>query len=151
MDQIAIVQNQAGTLDVIAALRDQFGLDITQLRTMAHVAHLKMASADFASALKLYSVLAVMAPEEVGFQVGLADASIAECNFELAMTAASLIISINPQEPRGYYLSGRASLGLGMHDKARQDLQTAIAIASETGDSRTLGLAERLLAGIRVS
>lgn len=151
MDQLEIVQNQPGTLDVIAALRAQFGLEIGHLRAMAHVAHLKMTSADFAGAQRLYGVLAVMAPEEIGFQVGLADASIAECNFELAVTAASLIISINPSDPRGYYLAGRASLGLGDHDKARQDLQTAIRIATETGDAKTRGLAERLLAGIRNS
>jgi Flp pilus assembly protein TadD len=151
MDQIDIVQSQPRTLEMIAALRAQFGLEIGQLRAMAHVAHLKMASADFAGAQRLYSVLAVMAPEEIGFQVGLADASIAECNFELAMTAASLIVSINPSEPRGYYLSGRASLGLGDHDRARQDLQTAIRIATETGDTKTRGLAERLLAGMRAN
>jgi Flp pilus assembly protein TadD len=149
MNTLDIAQNQSGALQALAALRTGFDLNIAQLRAMAHVAHLKMTSADFAGALRIYSVLALMAPEETGFQVGLADAAIAERNFELAMAAASLIISLDPSDPRGYYLSGRASLGLGEHQAARDDLQTAIKVATAKGDARTRDLADRLMTGLR--
>lgn len=151
MDQLDITMSHSGALAACMALRESYGLEINDLRAMAHVAHMKMTAADFSGALRLYSVLALMAPEEIGFQVGLADAAIAECNFELALTAASLIISIDPADPRGHYLSGRASLGLGMHAEAREDLQTAKKIAMAARDAKTYELAERLLAGIRVS
>lgn len=151
MDHLDIAGSRAGAFAACLALRDSVGLEINDLRAMAHVAHMKMTSADFSGALRLYSVLALMAPDEIGFQVGLADAAIAERNFELALTAASLIISLNPSDPRGYYLSGRSSLGLGMQAEAREDLQTAIKIAMAARDAKTFELAERLLAGIRVS
>jgi Flp pilus assembly protein TadD len=151
MDHLDIAKNSSGALAACMALRESYGLNIEDLRAMAHVAHLKMTSADFAGAFRIYSVLALMAPEEVGFQVGLADAAIAERDFELALTAASLIISINPSDARGFYLSGRASLALGMHAEAREDLQTALEVARAARDTNTHELAERLLAGIRVN
>ncbi len=45
----------------------------------------------------------------------------------------------------------QSQLGLGMHAEAREDLQTAKKIAMAARDAKTYELAERLLAGIRVS
>ena len=151
MDHIDIATNGSGALAACIALRESYGLNIDELRAMAHVAHLKMTSADFAGAFRIYGVLALMAPEEIGFQVGLADAAMAERDFELALTAASLIISINPSDARGYYLSGRASLALGMHVEARDDLQMAVKVARAARDAKTHDLAERLLSGLRTN
>lgn len=146
-----VVNSGANNLLACIALRESYGLDLGDLRAMAHVAHTKMTSAAFGEALRIYSVLALLAPDEIGFQVGLADAAIAERNFELALTAAALIISIDPADARGYYLSGRASLGLGLHAEAREDLALAVKVAGASGTTRIGELAERLLASMRAA
>lgn len=138
---------EAGDIERLArALRDSYGLEASELRALAHVGHLKLMAGDFNGAHRIFCLLVVMAPEEVGFQIGLADASMALGQFDLALQAAAAVIGAQPSDPRGYFLSGRACLGLGLVVEAREDLADAIRLSRLQGDAGMLQRAERVLA-----
>jgi Flp pilus assembly protein TadD len=138
---------EAGDLERLGkALRDSYGLQTSELRALAHVGHLKLMAGDFAGAQRIYCLLVVMAPDDVGFQIGLADASIALGHFDLALQAAAAVIAALPTDPRGYFISGRACLGLGLAEEAREDLADAIRLSRVPDDAGIRQRAERILA-----
>jgi tetratricopeptide (TPR) repeat protein len=138
---------KAGELETLGrALRDSYGLQTSELRALAHVGHMKMSAGDFAGAQRVYCLLVVMAPDEAGFQIGLADASLALEHFDLALQAGAAVIAALPTDPRGYFISGRACLGLGLAEEAREDLADAIRLSRLPDDAGLRQRAERILA-----
>lgn len=128
------------------ALRDSYDLNADELQALAHVGHLKLSAGDYAGAQRIFCLIVVMAPDEVGFQIGLADSSIALGDFDLALQAAAVVIALLPRDPRGYFISGRACLGLGLAGEAREDLTDAIRLAGQADPVGIRRRAERLLA-----
>lgn len=128
------------------ALRDSYGLQTSELRALAHIGHMKMMAGDFAGAQRIYSLLVVLSPDDSGFQIGLADASIALGHFDLALQAGAAVIAALPTDPRGYFISGRACLGLGLSAEAREDLADAIRLSRLPDDAGLRDRAQRILA-----
>ena len=129
-------------------LARQCGITTDDLNAVAHVAHTRLAAGAVEEAQKIYAILVVLEPAQTGYQVGLADAAMLAGNADLALQAAAAIISIAPADPRGYFLSGRACLALGMLDEAREDLSEAIDLARTGRDSAMFEKANAMLTRI---
>lgn len=127
------------------SLRKEIGLKSEDLSVGLEVArnHLKRGAP--AEALRMYVGLILCEPMNVDFQVGLANCAITLGEDHLALQAASAVVALAPRDPRGYYLSGRACLGLGHLAEAEEDLNDALAHARKTGDATVASEAQRLL------
>lgn len=99
-------------------------------------------------ALRIYIALILWRPTDVEAQVGLAGCALELGEHHLALQAASAIVAFAPRDPRGYYLSGRACLGLGEMPEAAEDLTDALALAREQRNAVIGDDARRLLASL---
>ncbi len=114
----------------------QVGLDVAK-------SHLRRGA--LADALKVYAAMVLCWPNEVDLQIGLANCALQLEEFHLALQAASVAVALAPRHPRGYYLSGRACLGLGLAAEAVEDLEDAVSFGREARDALVVEEARRLL------
>jgi Flp pilus assembly protein TadD len=98
-----------------------------------------------AKAMRIYAALVIVEPKVADYQIGLANCAIELSEYYVAVQAAAAAILLEPENPRAYFLSGRACLALGEYKEAREDLSDALALASRAGDSLVVREAERLL------
>lgn len=98
-------------------------------------------------ALKLYAALILCDPSNLDCQIGLSNCALAAGEPHLAVQAASVVIALDPADPRGHILSAQASIALGDLADAREDVGFALETARRKGDAAMIAEAERL-AGI---
>ncbi|EHS51792.1 hypothetical protein PDO_5038 [Rhizobium sp. PDO1-076] len=110
-------------------LQKQLGLMDGDLELALGIANSKMACGDFATAFKIYCCLVLCKPDNFHHQQGLANFCIKFDEFEVALQAASTMVMLKPDDPLGYYLSGKACLGLGHRHEANEDIADALKFA----------------------
>jgi Flp pilus assembly protein TadD len=98
----------------------------------------------FGEAIEIFATLALIDPMNVEVQVGLATCANGLGEHDLAIQAAAMIITLAPSDPRGYMLSGKNCLMIGLYEEAREDLTDARQRAG--ADAATAKEAEVLLA-----
>jgi Flp pilus assembly protein TadD len=116
------------------ALGKALGLAPEDLRFALRIAADHMRRGDLAEALRTYGMLVLCEPMNADFQIGLANCALQMDENHLAVQAASAVIALRPDDFRGYYLSGRASLVLRRRDEAEEDLREALVLAEKAGD-----------------
>lgn len=133
------------------ALAKQYGLEVGDLRVGLTVAGNLLRRGQADEALRLYVALVLCAPRELDFQLGLANCALLAGQNYLAIQAAAVLIAGRPDDPQGYFISGRACLATGNEEEAREDFGEAIRCARKTGDLTILREAELLLSRASVS
>jgi Flp pilus assembly protein TadD len=118
------------------ALRKAIGLQMEDLRFGLKLAADRMQRGAFAEALQLYIALVLCEPMHADFQLGLANCALHLGENHLAVQAASVVIALRPEDFRGYYISGRASLALKQRDDAEEDLREALALAHQAKETK---------------
>jgi Flp pilus assembly protein TadD len=121
------------------------GLDAADLEVALEVANNQLKNGKAHEAVRMYAVLTVCSPREVKFHAGLANCAIQMQEYALALHAASAIVALEPSNPRGYYFSGAACLGLGHKEEAEEDLQDAMDFARKSSDSEIFSESMKLM------
>ena len=115
---------------------DRLGLTESHFYGAVVQANDKLAAGDAMGALEDFSKLVLISPESASFQVGLAEAAIAAGMVDLGLQAASAVIMLEPQQPEGYFHSGKACFLMQEYALAIEDLTDAIAkCGTDTGYS----------------
>jgi tetratricopeptide (TPR) repeat protein len=127
------------------AIRKHLGLESAHLRLGLDLARSQLQRGAFDEAFRTYVALVLCEPCNVDFQIGLANCAHHVEQHELALQAASAAIALNPADPRGYYLSGRACFALAHYREAIEDLKSAIDRATVANDHHVLTEAGKLL------
>lgn len=126
-------------------IRDALGLKSEDLSIGLEVARNLLQRGATADALRVYAGLILCEPTNPVFQTGLANCALAAEEFHLALQAASAVIALAPQDPRGYLVSGRACIGLGALAEASEDLRDAVALGRAARNAAVVEEAGRLL------
>jgi Flp pilus assembly protein TadD len=127
------------------ALLNALGLRPGDLATGLDVANALMRAGNHGEALRTYAVLALCEPMNYRFQLALADCAAKLEQHHLAIQAAAVLIALAPQDPRGYFISGRACMSAGYAAEAREDLTMASELCRKGGDTGLGAEAARLL------
>jgi Flp pilus assembly protein TadD len=130
------------------SLRKDIGLKSSDLRIGLEVAKNFMKRGAFPEALRTYAALCLCEPANIDFQIGLANCTLQMEEYHLALQAASVVVALAPRNPRGYYMSGRACVGLGHLSEAREDLAEAIELGVRARDGLIVEEARKLLQAI---
>ncbi len=125
------------------ALRERLGLSADDIGLGLAVASHTLGRQP-REALKLYAALILCDPINVACQMGLAHCALLAEEPHLALQAASVVIALAPDDPRGHLLSARACIALGNVRDAREDLASASDVAHRVGDAAALAEADRL-------
>ncbi|WP_284262747.1 tetratricopeptide repeat protein [Roseicyclus amphidinii] len=134
-------------------LAARFGLSAEDLRPNARHAKSLRDSGRAEEALRIFATLVLAAPEDVGFQLGLADSALATGRPEVALQAAAAAIAFDPKNPVAFLASGLACLAMDEPALAREDLADALRLseaapASAEAHKAAGRIAARLLAGL---
>ena len=92
-----------------------------------------------------FAALVLLDPTSIEFQIGLAEASLAANQPELALQTAAIVITEDPSRAEGFFLSGRACLAIGEPSLAVEDLHDAIARAEGKAELTELTRSARQL------
>lgn len=130
------------------SLRDELGLSHEVLQLALALAKSHMERGAFPQAFRIYTSLVLCEPKTVDFQVGLANCALQLQLHELALQTASVIIALAPRDPRGYLISGRACLMLGLFEEARQDLTEAVDFGRQARSPLVVDSARKILAAL---
>jgi Flp pilus assembly protein TadD len=128
------------------AIGRRLGLTTEELQLGLLIARNQLLRGAGDQALRTYTALVLCEPMSAEFQTGLANCALQIGQHHLALQAASALVALEPHNPKGYYFSGRASLGLKRYAEAREDLQEAVTLARKQSDAAVLREAEKLLA-----
>lgn len=140
---------EAGRLIVDAKIGERLGLETADLKVGLEVAKSFLDRGAPEKAMQIYVALVLCQPTVAEFQIGLANCALRMDEYYVAMQAASAVIAMEPANPRGYFLSGRACMALGLNDEAIEDFTEAAKFAKLSNDRLIIGEAERLLATLR--
>ena len=127
------------------SLRKEIGLKSEDLRIGLEVAKNFMKRGAFPEALRTYAALCLCEPTNIDFQIGLANCTLQMEEYHLALQAASVVVALAPRNPRGYFMSGRACVGLGHFAEAREDLDESIELGLRARDGLIVEEARKLL------
>jgi Flp pilus assembly protein TadD len=133
------------------AIREDLGLDAEDLRLGLTVARNQLLRGAKQEALRTYVALVLCEPMNGDFQAGLANCAAQLGEHHLTLQAASALIALQPRDPRGYYLSGRACLALGHRAEAKEDLTDALSFARAAKEGEIAQEAEKLLKQLAAS
>lgn len=133
---------------VKGAFGKSVGLNEAHLLAGLDVARKMRARGGSVEAMRMHAMLVLCAPMNKDLQAGLAECALDLEMHELAMQAASVVISVAPTDPRGYLLSGKAALGMGALVEAREDLTEAARLAQANGRTDVASEALRLAGAI---
>lgn len=117
------------------SLSKLLGLEVKHLLVGLDIAAGMLRRGEQDKAMRMYAALVFCEPTEIRFQVGLASCALEMKEYHLAMQAASAIVSFFPDNPVGYFISGRAAFGLRDLDAAIGDLREAVRLAEAAGDT----------------
>lgn len=119
-------------MDSIAAdlvettLLKKLGLQTGDMRGIVVRANSKLSQGDAVGAFADFAALVLMDPTAVEYQIGLSEAATQSNQAALGMQAAAIVITEMPDDPEGYYLSGKAALAMDEKEIAAVDLRDAI-------------------------
>jgi Flp pilus assembly protein TadD len=130
---------------IAGSLRKELGLQTIDLMAGLEVAKNHLKRGDIPQAMRIYATLVLCEPANVDFQVGLANCALLAEENHLALQAASAVVALAPSDPRGYFLSGRACLGLGSFAEATEDLTDAVEFGRKALDATIVNEANLLL------
>lgn len=108
------------------SIMNRLGLTEDHFESIYNRAMERLEGGDVDAAFRDMGNLVLLSPTSVQFQFGLAQVALQAELPELAMQAAAVIITLAPDRPEGFLLSGQACLAMGEHDLAREDLADAI-------------------------
>lgn len=134
-----------GRLLVEAEIGKNLGLAADDLAVGLDIAKSLLERGQPVRAMRIYCALVLCFPTVADYQIGLANCALQLEEHYMALQAASAVIALEPRNPRGYFLSGRACLAAGELAEAREDLADALRLAKESGDTLVATEAERLL------
>lgn len=126
-------------------LRKELGLETIDLMPGLEVAKNHLKRGAIPEAMRIYATLVLCEPTNVDFQVGLANCALLAEENHLALQAASAVVALAPADPRGYFLSGRACLGLGSFQEAAEDLTDAVEFGRKARNATIVNEANVLL------
>jgi Flp pilus assembly protein TadD len=127
------------------AIRKKLGLESSDLRLGLDLARNQMQRGATAEAFRTCAALVLCDPSDPELQIGLANCAVQIGEDELALQAASVVVALAPSDPRGYYLSGRACLGLGHYADAKEDLTAAMKFAKASRNTVVFEEADKLM------
>lgn len=107
------------------------GLDDQDLVAIAKMAKKALGEGDAALAFSAHALLVLLDPQNVSYQIGLAESALAANTPSAALQAASAVVASTPDNPQGYYWSARACLELGLMAEAKEDLEDAASFAKQ--------------------
>jgi len=137
--------SEAQRLLVSGAIRKKLGLKSMDLHLGLDLARNQLQRGATTEAFRTYVALVLCDPSDPELQIGLANCALTIGENELGLQAASAVVALAPSDPRGYYLSGRACLGLGHYAEAREDLTDAITFAKAARNTVIFEEADKLL------
>jgi Flp pilus assembly protein TadD len=140
--------SEAQRLVAQGAIRKALGLEPIDLRLGLDVARNQLQKGAVSEAFRTYATLVMCDPSDPELQVGLANCALHVGENNLALQAASAIVTLTPSDPRGYFFSGSACLALGHIDEAKEDLTKAIELARNARNTLIFGEASKLMARI---
>ena len=126
------------------AISTSLGLTEEDLAAVQGVANMKLENNDPHEALKLYTTLVLCAPQNYEYQCCLSNCAMQMQEYTLALQASSAMISLAPNDPRGYYFSGAACMSIGYLAEAAEDFADAVDLAQIDGNELYLAEALRL-------
>lgn len=129
-------------------VRDSLGLKSEDLQLGLTLARNQLERGAKREAMRIYTALVLCEPMNPEFQLGLANCAAAMGNHHLTLQAASAVIALDPNHARGFYLSGRACLALGLKSEAQEDFREAIELGRAAKDAKIVAEAKRLLGQI---
>lgn len=130
------------------AVGKSMGLSEKHLLVGLEVARQLRTRGALAEALRMHAMLALCAPTNIELQLGLAECAAEIGLNEIAMQAASVVIAMAPNDPRGYLLSGRSAIGMDAKAEAKEDLADAARLAAAAGRNDIVVEAKRLTASL---
>jgi Flp pilus assembly protein TadD len=131
------------------AFRDELGLESGDLDLMLDLARQKMVAGKLGEAIAIYSHIVFIEPGNSNYLLGLANCAIEAGSHNLALYAASLLVAIDPENPRAYYFSGVACKALGHLAEAEEDFRDALRLAEESSDALVIARSKVFLAGLK--
>ncbi len=131
------------------AIRTGLGLESMDLRLGLDLARSQLQRGATPDAFRTYVALVLCDPSDPELQIGLANCALQVQENELALQAASAAVALQPRDPRGYYLSGRACFCLGHLAEAEEDLSDALRLAREARNTALFSEADQLLARLK--
>ncbi|KAB0676863.1 hypothetical protein [Aureimonas leprariae] len=99
-------------------------------------------------ALRLFATMALCEPTNFSYQLALADCAAELDQPYLAIQAAAVLITLEPKDPRGYFISGRSCLQANLPAEAREDLSRAVSLSEAAGIAPLADECRRLLAAL---
>lgn len=126
-------------------LREALGFGKQDLVAIAMMARQALTDGDAALAFRSYALLVLVDPQTLSYQIGLAESALAAEAPDAALQAASAIVATQPDNPQGYFLSGRACMALGLLNEAREDLTDAANFAKSARLGDLFGKCQALL------
>lgn len=129
-------------------MRDALGLKSSDLQIGLTIAKGHMDRGAYSDALSIYAPLVLLEPATIDFQIGLANCALQMERFELALQTASVAVALAPRDPRGYFISGKSCLALGLHQEAREDLDDAVKFGIEARNAGLVESARKLLSAL---
>lgn len=127
------------------SLREALGFEPEDLVAIARMADHSMVRGDSDLAVRAYALLVLVEPRKLAYQAGLARCALSVGAPDAALQAASVIVAATPDNPIGYFLSGRACFAMGLVAEAREDLEDAARLAKEARDGELYGQCQQLL------
>ena len=125
-------------------IQKELGLSMKDLDVALGVANMKLRSGDPMNALQIYTALILCNPSHYDFQCGLANCTAQIQEHDLTIQAASAMIALDPQDPRGYYFSAVGCIGMGHFEEALEDIQDARHFAELSENKSILSETDRL-------
>lgn len=115
-------------------LRRTLGLTMDDLAIGDRLARNHMAKGSYEEALRMYCSLVLCEPTEPRFQIGLACAAFELGQHYIALQAASAVIALVPDDPRGYLISGKCCMMIDQYAEAREDFEEALRFSKGDAD-----------------
>ncbi|MBX2804441.1 MAG: pathogenicity island protein [Hyphomicrobiales bacterium] len=129
-------------------LRKSLGLSREDLRLGLDVAKGLLQRERYAEALRMYATMILCDPSDPEIQIGFANCALVLGENDLGLQAASAAIVQMPDDCRGYFLSGKACLAMGLKAESKADFTRALELAESAGNQMIIGAAQKYLAVI---
>lgn len=116
-------------------LRKSLGLSREHLRLGLDLAKTQMQRGRNQEAFRTYATMVLCDPSDPELQIGLANCALLVGENNLALQAASAAIILQPNDCRGFFLSGKACLALGLREESKEDLTRALELSKGTNNT----------------
>lgn len=128
------------------AIRKSLGLSRDDVRLGLDLARSQLQRGRHAEAFRTYATMIILDPSDPELQIGFANCALAMKENSLALQAASAAIVLQPDDCRGYFLSGKACLALGLKEESKEDFTQALQLSAATNNKLVLNGAQKYLA-----